>query len=405
MFEAVVVVRNSAPGLGPLDLGHLAEAMLFYRTVRLCLTRGSLRQLINTCGPELVLELVENSNLDVVYLDADVGVYSVNTGTRHERHMPVSFKILERPTSERVYEDAVTSLFREVTGKSGKGRRFANRFMKHSRPHDLPESFTVAAQADWQNASFSQKAVRVFLTEYAPSYPGIDDVRVILHLEEDGYFTVDTNLDRQELQKAYVQRGDMKQLSIVDMLSGMTDAREDLYLAATFGAAVAQSSYFAQLTRAICADLTAIVDRQHAIIDQFQDLVVHGLNDLAGAINTKRCSFEDFLKILKKADDFRAWLDVRSPDEDLVRSYFKEASKDSWLAKEPAKKLRWMIPAAAGFASFIPGIAPFLPDAALTVPTAALGLTAIDQLVIERVARGWRPSSFIDNELRPLVNR
>lgn len=186
----------------------------------------------------------------------------------------------------------------------------------------------------------------------------------------------------------------MSKLTAGYLLANIVDVREELYLAAVFGSGITQNSFAARLTRAMFAELTAAVDNQQASIDRFYQLVVRGINDLAGAINSGRCSFNDYLKLLRRADAFRDWLDARSPDEDLVRSYFAEASKESWLASQPAKTLRWMLPLAAGFAFF-------LPAAIITAPVTAGALTVVDKFLLERLAAGWRPSSFIDNDLRP----
>lgn len=48
--------------------------MLFYRKVHLTLSRAGLIQLLRECGPDVTLELVENQNVDVAYLDFDLGV-------------------------------------------------------------------------------------------------------------------------------------------------------------------------------------------------------------------------------------------------------------------------------------------------------------------------------------------
>jgi hypothetical protein len=397
MFDALVIRRNASAGHGAVDLGRLAEAMLFYRTVRMCISRGGLRQLIAKCGPETVVELVENANLQTVYLDVDTGIYTLDTGTSRERHKPITFKILDGTYSDRAYEDTAISLFQEATGKSGKGRRLANRFMARAHLHRTPNDLLDAARADWQNEPFIQQAICESLTELAPAYTRIEDVRVVLRPQEDESYRFESNLDWARLDKAYEPREDISKLTTGYLLGNILDVREDLYLAAVFGSGIAQNSLAARLTRIMCADLTAVVDKQQATIERFQQLVVRGVNDLAGSINSGSHSFDDFLKLLRRADEFRSWLDRHPPDEDLVRSYFAEASKESWLASQPVKTLRWMLPVAAGFALF-------LPDGVISAPIAAGVLTAVDKLMLERFAQGWRPSSFIDNDLRPMLS-
>lgn len=153
-FDAIMVRQTAPPGSAqPIDLGHLAEAMLFYRTVRMILTRWSASQLILQCGPDLALEIVANTNVDAICVDQDVVICSENVGTARERHWPLAMKTVE------THEAMIVRLFREATGKSGKGRRLAQRFLAHTRAYELPvDDLTEAVGFDWQDSIFMAKA-------------------------------------------------------------------------------------------------------------------------------------------------------------------------------------------------------------------------------------------------------
>jgi hypothetical protein len=181
-------------------------------------------------------------------------------------------------------------------------------------------------------------------------------------------------------------------------LVNIVDMREDLYLGATFAAGIAQDPLGAKLMQAKCAELTASMDTQQTKIDQFQEIVVRGLTDLRGSVNTGALPFGDFLRLLPDAEQFRSWLDNQTPDADLVRSYFAEATRRRVLDSMPVKELRWLVPVAPGFALF-------LPNAEVVAPSAAAALAAIDRFVVARFAEGWRPAIFIDTKLRPSVNQ
>lgn len=394
MFESIVVRRTTSIGSpNPLDLGRLAEAMLFYRTVRLILTRHSAMQLVQVCGPDLALEIVANTNVDAVLLDRDMAVKNEDTGTARERHRPVTLKVMDESA-----EAMITRLFREATGKSGKGRRMADRFLARTRTYDLPADLTDAAGGDWQDPAFMQRAITEVIREFAPSYALPSSLDVALARQEDGSFTFKADLDWSALRAEYSTRPGADELTVGHLLVGIVDMREDLHLAAAFGAGVAQDPLGARLLRAKCADLTAALTSQQARIDQFQEIVVHGLTDLRGAINTGACSFGEFLRVLGDAEEFRDWLDTQTPDADLVKSYFAEVTKKRVLNSQVVRELRWLIPAAAGFALF-------LPDAVLVAPSVAAALAAADRFVISRFSEGWRPAIFVDSKLRPAVNR
>lgn len=81
-----------------------------------------------------------------------------------------------------------------------------------------------------------------------------------------------------------------------------------------------------------------------------------------------------------------------------MASYYAEATKKNPLNSGVVKNLRWWIPKAVGF---IPSP---VPGGELIFPVAGAGLEAFDRFVIERFAKGWRPATFINEELTPFVN-
>lgn len=393
MFESIVIRRTTASGSPyPLDLGRLAESMLFYQTVRLVLTRHSVTQLIRQCGPDLALEIVRNPNIDAVFADCDLAVRNEGVGSTRLRHRPVTIKVVDEPD-----EDMVVRLFREATGKSGKGRRMAHRFLAQARPHTLPQNLVEAAVSDWEDADFMRRAVTESINEFVPGYSVPDDLDLKLVRQEDDYHTFESNIDWPDLIKAH-QRRTGEELSPGHLLVGIVEMRQDLHLGATFATGIALDPLGAKLLQAKCADLTAAVDAQQATIDQFHEVVVHGLTDLRSAVNSGALSFRGFLELLPDAEQFRGWLKDQTPDAELVKAYFAESTKRRPISSQFVKELRWLVPVASGFALF-------LPHADLAAPSVAGALTALDRFVVSRFTEGWRPAVFIDKKLRPAVNR
>lgn len=401
MFDAIVVRRTTAIGDDyPFDLGRLAEAMLFYRKVHLVLTRRGIEQLVRKCGPDVAIEIAANSNIDAVFVDRDLGVRNEGTGTARERHQPVTLKILgTNPGLPETQHEAVVKIFQDAIGKDGKGRRMGVRFLRYVRAFDVSKDILDAIHEDWQDERFVHRAIRRFASELAPGYRMPSDLHVSMTEVGDGYFRFDTNIDWSALRQAY-KLPSGEDVEPRHFLFGMAEMREDLYIGATFGAGIAVDPLGAELMRAKCADLTTSLDNQQGKIDQFQQVVVAGLTDLRGVVNSGECSFSEFLGLLEGAQQFRDWLDTQTPDADLIRSYFSEVTKKRWLSSRPFKELRWLLPTAAGFAFLMP-----IADAAIIAPSAAAALSAADRFLISRLTHDWRPAAFIDTKLRPLVSR
>lgn len=394
MFDSIVV-RHTAPGDGvcPIDLGRLAEAMLFYRAVRLVMTWDDLGNLLRCCGPDLVLEMVDNSGVDTILVDGEVRVMmDLNDDLEERRILPLT------PPSIGLDEALAVRAFQEFTGKIGKGRRMAQRFLARARYYQSPAELTDAVQRDWQDTRFLRQAITEVFKELAPSYTLPTDLEVTLIKHDHGAFTFKSNLDWSAIQRNAVGYWRERGLDVHALLVWLVYVRESLYLGATFGAGVLQNLLGAKLIQAKCADLTTSLDRQQAEIARFHQVVVRGLSDVRGAVNSGAFPFKDFLRILPDAEHFRSWLDTQTPDADLVRAYFEEATKRHALSSLPVKELRWLLPTAAGFALF-------LPHADVVAPSVAGSLAAADRYIVSRFCEGWRPAIFVDTKLRPSVNR
>lgn len=64
MFESIYITPQQH---GSLDLGFLAETMIFYSNVNIIASHYMLKSLINTLGPELLTEYVELGFLKLFY--------------------------------------------------------------------------------------------------------------------------------------------------------------------------------------------------------------------------------------------------------------------------------------------------------------------------------------------------
>ena len=73
MFESICI-HEQAEGPGdPLDLGFLAEALLFYQNVRVAGHGTALRQIVPAFGPDVLFEFLQRGYLSITYLHATNG--------------------------------------------------------------------------------------------------------------------------------------------------------------------------------------------------------------------------------------------------------------------------------------------------------------------------------------------
>jgi hypothetical protein len=104
------------------------------------------------------------------------------------------------------------------------------------------------------------------------------------------------------------------------------------------------------------------------------------------------------MNVLPKAKQFHEWLQSQPPNRDVVKAYFQDVTRTTWIDKLPAKSARWILFTAAGVGADVLG--------AGGVGTAiGVGLGATDTFVLDKILKGWKPNQFVDNSLRQFVSR
>ena len=73
MLESIAIRRLETEGR-PLDIGLLAETLLFYGKIHLILDHGSLVSLLRTLGPDHLLYLLDNGLATGTYYRQTLGV-------------------------------------------------------------------------------------------------------------------------------------------------------------------------------------------------------------------------------------------------------------------------------------------------------------------------------------------
>ena len=196
MFESICI-RNQSQTDSAIDPGFLAESMLFYSDVLVIASQGMLVQLAKVCGPEVLIELIQRGHLRLTYEQQLTGIRTTNTATPNERHSAVTIS-----SPQHDLQHIAPKLFMELTGRSGKGRRLANRFTKLVHTISRAPDALVDFRSDLLDNQYLQSVVRLLLPFYAPEYSTPEPV--VFEVQEIGQeFAVVTNIDFVDLNKSY----------------------------------------------------------------------------------------------------------------------------------------------------------------------------------------------------------
>jgi len=232
VFESIIIRnKRNLDADKPIALGFLAEALIFYQSVKIIADKAILKQLIHECGHEILLELIENRYLTIEYLDNGLAIQTQNTNTPNERHHPIVYSL------PSLALDVVSpELFREYTGKSGKGRRISQRFLRNVSsltldPHNLPDEVLI----DFSDSNYVEQSIIHLVKNYTPEYPNPETIKFQLHRDGKSLL-VNTNIDFVTLNKFYHLRipPTHSSMSPAYLLSHLFNLRGDIYFCTKF---------------------------------------------------------------------------------------------------------------------------------------------------------------------------
>jgi len=393
MFESILVKnqRITDPD-NILDLGMLAEMLLFYQSVTILANRGILKQLLCEIGPETLIELIEGEHLNIIYLDNTLGIKTENTNTAHERHSPVVLSV-EGHAGYRT----VRTLFDELIPSPGKARRGANRFFKGIKTDEYEAGICKEITTDFSDSNVVERSIIQTIKHYAPEYPNIENINFAIDNDNDS-LVVETNINFPQLNKIYQTRvpTSHSSLSPASLLSHLFTLRGDINFTAKFQSEIATDPLTSKLMHLNYEELIQQRIHSEEELHLFQDFVFDDIKAIAQAINSKRRTFEDLLKVLEKSKKFKVWLKDQKPDKKLIKEYHRAVTEGSWVDDLPVKQIRWSM--FTGFGIVLDALAP---SGVATAVGLASGLA--NSFLLDKIIKGWQPNQFVNSELREFV--
>ena len=385
MFDRICINRQDPFGMA-IDMGFLAEALVFYQRVHLVADPEMFKSVIRVCGHEVIIEMMEmgiltidyTENIPVVSPDYDFGLASAE---------------------EFRYQNLAPKFLQELIGKSGKGRRVAHRLSKFVHAVQCDPSLPAEAREDTSDEGYTKEMVCALLQHFAPGYEIPDPCIFRIHKENLGN-KLETNIDFEKANGIFRLSADVADGSLTPgyLLSYVIETRRELRYAAEFSTDLAVSR---PVYAAITSKLKSLIARRansSAEIKAFADLAFNESRCIREAVNSGERNFDDVLRLVKAGMKFKEWLKRSPEDTDLVKEYCREVTRVEWADKLPPKTARWAIfTAASAAAGFL-----LTPIAGLAV---GVGLGAGDTFLLDRIIKGWKPNQFINGPLREFVKK
>ena len=234
MFDSITFKNNVGPG-PLLDIGAIAEALLFYGRVSIVGNSGTLKALLAGIPPFVALGLLKEKRLEFYYLADQAGVSSTPTTTGRSLHDLMRFS-----SPQHTIEKVGPEVFRAAAGDTGQARVGSSQFTRLLRPlshEDFDQRAVLASLTDYRA---TERSVSALLSLAAPGYTTGEPLRFRIEQQNQGFF-VDTNLDFDELNVIYRQAvpAEHSTLSEAYLLALMQGAYEATYYAATLDSEIA----------------------------------------------------------------------------------------------------------------------------------------------------------------------
>jgi hypothetical protein len=409
MFEQIVIRRSSNTG-EIIDLGLLAETLLFYDRVHLLFDNGLLGYLLKQLGGDQVLSLLKLEGVTASVLQEGLGTVDNNKNGSHTYgfgHIriaaPQKNATSQKKPQQLTDEEWLTLMVQRSLGASHGNRRLAARL------------FEMVAHADWTDESLREKSLSQIAYEelFDPTYikEGIDQVLTALLPPgakpkeyafevvrmRDG-FKILTNLDFDALNKVYhaVIPPSHSTLSPSYLIHPFLEARAGIFMASKYMSELMTDPASTGVIKVRYLELMRKREKQIQDVDLFQEMHLPEGKLLREVINIGERSFADFLIVLDRARKFKQWLRERNPDQQLLAEYYKAATAESWIDKLGSKTMRWVVTTGLGVA-----VETFYPTGMAIAATQ--GLSLLDATLLDRMLKGWRPHQFVKGPLTDFV--
>lgn len=256
-------------------------------------------------------------------------------------------------------------------------------YRKLNSDYFVPGGVLKACSTDVLDASYVQEAVRRVLTS-----SGISPNKFTFEVYgEAGSFRVYTDIDFKAANDRRRAGGQEPSLTEAFLLTKILDATGDTALAAHYGGDFYTSEATSQVVQVRYDKLLRRTAINQGEVRAFTEVVIDGGRTVKETINGGERTFNEFLTVLDRSERFREWIKGVSPDAKLIPTYVRDVMAEDWINKMPAKVLRYLIASAVDMIEPISG-------------TAA---SALDAFLVDKMLGGWRPSHFVERDLKPFV--
>lgn len=390
MFESITITgQHSHHNAKPIDLGSLVEAMLLYGKTTAVVNFPILEQIYQYFGSDNLLRLLSEEYLHIVYQESPVGIITQKEGCK-EFHGVVQFS-----SPQHQFQDKLREVCIDAKGKSGAGRRLAQKFEKYIRvSRETPLVLKGTGEAIL-NPRYLESSAQIVIQELVPNLTLNKKFKA--HQTDKGII-VETDFDFAAINTEYHKLVSPSHSTITPayILTYILKLEEELFFASS------------NLSELCCSNLSSrlglnkldyLVEKSLSSgrnLDRFQEIFFDDGKAIREAVNADRVDPDELMKVLERSRRYKEWIVKLPPDSDLLKEYFKAIGQKSFIETLPCKILRFTI---CNGLNIVAGCTLPMIEASVT----SLCLSACDSFLIDKLAQGWKPNQYIEGDLQGLM--
>jgi hypothetical protein len=386
------LLRNPRTRENTFDKGILCESLLFFGSTHLLIDFATLAHVIRAEFLDDLIEMLKRGHLTANFTPEMCGVYN-QTDAGLKRHRYVVFRMGGDQKTGPLNRNADVLEFqlRRDLGDRGKATRYFKQLADLISFKGIgDDGISSIAREDITDPAFAGQVARLALLNKGVPADEVGIPRIDVLKLSDNMFALSTDIDLKRLERFLPADAGLTEDAL---LSGVMEARADLHLAARLNAALVGNEDNQTIVDMILRKSMGAGLRKSEAAREIYDTISVSTPSVREVINSGERSVAEFTKLMESAAVFRKWLNEQNPNADLVREMLREKGEVGWLESLPAKLAR--------FALFTGGGK--LAD--LFVPGTSVMTEGIDALVLEQLAKRWRPHYFVESNLKGFLDK
>ena len=377
MFKNVLIKSGSQRSEPFLSIPDLVDMMFYYGNVHVVASQFELKQLVDTFGEDVLLNLVMSKRLIIHLCDQHVGA------ARQGQFDSVGlFK-----HNYHGVEEILLNFHKEISDDTNENRRFAERFSKVLDVYQYPDCINESLYQDVENSDLLSRTTQMFIKQYYPDYEGFDEIQVTAVPASKtfmSFYKIEGNVRIDELNTMHKQLGYAGNFTYSTILMALGETNIDCFLASELNSEMITNHRWAEVYKLRMNECIERTEKTKQNINHFTEMVSNeflspGQSFVAGIITPK-----ELLDDLNSRDSvrFREWL-AELPDgqpitSELYKTIQEQNSNKTWV--KLTRSITQLIGSAIN-------------------PLIGGGLTFLDGFVGDRIVNGWNPTIFISKKL------